>query len=420
MAGVMVGTEEAVIRPLSIYADAPGSRVIRRLGEEKWNTQSIGILSDRSWYVSQHSSIEELADDLAEHPSIQAVAVLDDAMRVLGVIVRRDIMGALARPYGRDVLRRRPVREHAEKVPTFDFTENIYNVNEILGEALHSLDVTWYALTDKRASFRGLFSSREMLIYMSDLSKSDLDMARSLQKKLTGEVSSYHEMTFDLVASSKTAKGVGGDYYSVDNYSSHKWVISICDVSGKGMAASLITSIIWGMSSIFDFSKGIGEFIRQVNRYLFRTFEAEKFITGMFLDFNARSGKLTICDMGHSYIYLYRGGRLSRIKTNSSNLPIGITPENEPVLNKMRLQPNDIILVPTDGLLEQENLEGALYTPERIQSIIRKNHHRQLDDLHTELIQDFDRFRGAAHLHDDVTYVLLKYFENHGDDSLGA
>jgi sigma-B regulation protein RsbU (phosphoserine phosphatase) len=174
------------------------------------------------------------------------------------------------------------------------------------------------------------------------------------------------------------------------------------------------------MSSIFDFSKGIGDFIRHVNRYLFRTFEAEKFITGMFLDFNSRKGKMTICDMGHSYIYLYRGGRLSRIKTNTSNLPIGIVPENDPVLNKMRLQPNDIILIPTDGLLEQENLNGALYTPERIQSIIRKNQHRQLDDIHTELIQDFDRFRGAAHLHDDVTYVLLKYFENHEDDNLGV
>ena len=420
MSSAMVGTEEAVIPAPSIYADEPGSRVIRRLGEEKRNTQSIGILSDRSWYVSQHSSIEELADDLAEYPSIQAVAVVDETMRVLGVIIRRDIMGDLARPYGRDVLRRRPVREHVDKVPTFDFTENIYNVNEILGDALHSLDITWYALIDESGSFRGLFSSREMLIYMSDLSKSDLDMARSLQKKLTGEVSSYHEMNFDLVAASKTAKGVGGDYYSVDNYAANRWVISICDVSGKGIAASLITSIIWGMSVIFDFSKGIGEFIRHVNRYLFRTFEAEKFITGMFLDFNARSGKMKICDMGHSYIYLYRNERLSRIKTNSSNLPIGITPENEPILNKMRLQPNDIILVPTDGLLEQENLEGALYTPERIQSILRKNHHRQLDDLHAALIQDFDRFRGTAHLHDDVTYVLLKYFEDHGDDNLGA
>ena len=396
-----------------------GSRVLRRLKEEKRNTQTIGILSSRSWYVHDYATVEELTDDLTEHPSVQAVAVVDDQMLVHGVIVRRDLMGSLARPYGRDVLRRRPVMEQAERVPSFEVNQNIHTVNEALGTSLHAEDISWYALVGDQQVYRGLFSSREMLIYMSDLSRSDLDMARSLQKKLTGEVTSIHEMTFDLVASSKTAKGVGGDYYAVDKFSEDRWVVSVCDVSGKGVAASLVTSVMWGMSSIFDFCKGVGEFVRQVNRYIYRTFEAEKFVTGIFLDFNASDGSVIVCDMGHSYIYLYRNGRLSRIKTNTRNLPIGIMPENEPVLNRMTLKPDDIILIPTDGLLEQENFEGALYTPERIQMVMNRNHGKQLDDIHSALIEDFNTFKGAQHLHDDVTYVLLKFFDEHKDESLG-
>lgn len=396
-----------------------GSRVLRRLSEDKRNAQTIGILANRSWYVAADATVEDLADDLSEHPSVMALAVLENDMTVYGVIVRRELMGALARPYGRDVLRHRSVKEQAVSVLSFEYTQNIHTVSEALDDGLHGDDVTWYALVDEKQIFRGLFSSRQMLIYMSDISKNDLEMARTLQKKLTGEVSSIHEMQFDLVASSKTAKGVGGDYYSIDKYDKERWIISVCDVSGKGVAASLITSVIWGMSSIFDFHKGLGEFVRVVNRYLFRTFEAEKFVTGIFLDFDQKTGNTVVCDMGHSYIYLYRKGRLNRIKTNSSNLPIGITPENEPVLNRMKMKPEDIIFIPTDGLLEQENFNGELYTPERIQYIIDQNSGKQLDDIHRALIEDFDQFRGAQHMHDDVTYVLLKYFDEPEDDSLG-
>ena len=409
-------TKEAV----GHHGAAQGSRVLRRLGEEKRNTQTIGTLGDRSWYVSAGATVEDLADDLTEHPSVMAVAAVEDDMTVRGVIVRRDLMGALARPYGRDVLRRRPVREQAVGVQAFEYNQNIHTVSEALGDGLHGEDISYYALVDETQQFKGLFSSRQMLIYLSDMSRNDLEMARNLQKKLTGEVSSIHEMRFDLVASSKTAKGVGGDYYSVDKYGEDKWIISVCDVSGKGVAASLITSVMWGMSSIFDFGKGLGEFVRVVNRYLFRTFEAEKFVTGIFLDFNPTTGGTIVCDMGHSYIYLYRNGKLNRIKTNSSNLPIGIVPENEPVLNKMKMRPGDILFLPTDGLLEQENFDGELYTPERIQSVIDRNKDRQLDDIHAALIDDFNKFRGAQHLHDDVTYVLLKYFDEPEDDSLGG
>ena len=416
---VTVKPEKVVKEEIGNSGTMSGSRVLRRLPEEKRNTQTIGILGSRSWYVAADATVENLADDLAEHPSVMALAVLEEDMTVYGVIVRRELMGDLARPYGRDVLRRRPVREKAVSVLSFEYTQNIHTVSEALDDGLHGDDVTWYALVDEKQVFRGLFSSRQILIYMSDISRNDLEMARTLQKKLTGEVSSIHEMRFDLVASSKTAKGVGGDYYSIDKYSDDKWIISVCDVSGKGVAASLITSVMWGMSSIFDFSKGLGEFVRVVNRYLFRTFEAEKFVTGIFLEFDPASGNTLICDMGHSYIYLYRKGKLNRIKTHSSNLPIGIMPENEPVLNRMKLKPGDIIFIPTDGLLEQENYNGELYTPERIQSVIGKNKERQLDDIHLALIEDFDRFRGAQHMHDDVTYVLLKYFDEHEDDSLG-
>ena len=418
--------EDAKSRPEKVakeavghHGAAGGSRVLRRLGEEKRNTQTIGILSDRSWYVSAEAKVEDLADDLTEHPTVMAVAAVEADMTVCGVISRRDLMGTLAKPYGRDVLRRRPVREQAVAVPLFEYSQNIHTVSEALGDDLHGEDVSWYALVDGQRVFRGLFSSRQMLIYLSDMSRNDLEMARTLQKKLTGEVSSIHEMKFDLVASSKMAKGVGGDYYSVDKYSGEKWIISVCDVSGKGMAASLITSVMWGMSSIFDFRKGLGEFVRMVNRYLFRTFEAEKFVTGIFLDFDPAAGRVIVCDMGHSYIYLYRDGRLSRIKTNTGNLPMGIMPENEPVLNRMKLKPGDLLLIPTDGLLEQENLDGELYTPERIQSVLDANGRRQLDDIHAALLSDFNAFRGARHLHDDVTYVLLKYFDEHEDDSLG-
>jgi sigma-B regulation protein RsbU (phosphoserine phosphatase) len=395
-----------------------GSRVIRRLDPGKKKTQSIENLCDRSWFVNENATIEDVARDLEDYPTIQAVAVVDQDMKVTGIINRQSFFGLLSRPFFRDLFSRKPLKKHQEAVTSFQFDLNILSVNELLGDKLNADEINWYVLNDTYGVYKGIFSSRDMLIYMSDLSRSDLDMARNIQKKLTGEISSIHEMTFDLVASSQMSKGVGGDYYSINKYLDDRWMLSLCDVSGKGVAASLITSVMWGMASVFDFRKGVKEFVHIVNRYLYRTFEGEKFITGIFMDFNSSTGEIVICDMGHSYIYLYRNGQLKQLNTSSRNLPIGIVHKNDIVLNRLRLIPGDILFIPTDGLMEQENPDGVLYNQQQVENVFRSSSDLPLDNLFNHLMEDFNTFRKGRHLHDDVTAMMLKFFDEHEDDSL--
>jgi len=213
----------------------------------------------------------------------------------------------------------------------------------------------------------------------------------------------------ELVASSHTAKGVGGDFYKVIQYERGRWLVALCDVSGKGVAASIITSVLWGMMSIYDFRNGMLPFIRQVNSYLVRTFETEKFVTAVFLDYDEATGEVSVCDLGHSHLFLFRQGQMRTIRTNQNNLPLGISPDLDPRTDTFRPRPSDLLFVITDGLIEQANLEGEEYSLSRIAALFGGHQSAPVETISDRLLEDFNRFRGRRPLGDDVTWALMRF-----------
>jgi sigma-B regulation protein RsbU (phosphoserine phosphatase) len=128
-----------------------------------------------------------------------------------------------------------------------------------------------------------------------------------------------------------------------------------------GRGASLVTTSISGMYSIYDFSKGVTGFISSLNDYIASSFDSQKFVTGIFVEFDENTAELNFYDMGHSYIYIYRHSRLFRLKTNSSNLPLGVGPELDPACDTMTLEQGDLLILITDGIAEQVNPAGEEY-----------------------------------------------------------
>ena len=249
-----------------------------------------------------------------------------------------------------------------------------------------------------------------MLIYLSDQTKRDISMAQQLQKRIVKERDYFDTNNFEISASANPAKGVGGDFYAVKNYNNTNWIITLCDVSGKGVAASIITSVIWGMMSIFDFNKGLKRFIVELNNYLVNTFGTEKFVTALFIDFNETTGHVRLCDLGHSYLYTFRDNTLIKLKTNSNNMPLGILPDITPEFCQFTMNKDDILFLLTDGLLEQVNTDRRTYSLSRVEIVLRENHEKRLNDVRDTLLEDFHQFRSLAHLQDDITFLFLRYY----------
>ncbi|MDC7222820.1 MAG: SpoIIE family protein phosphatase [Spirochaetales bacterium] len=392
--------------------------MLNRIPLEKQRKQTIGFLGTGSWYIHNDCRVEELMRALEDHKSshIYALAVVDRELKNLGLIVTRELFSLVGRQYGRAILGKKSVQDVMNReTPAFHMNENIFAVGDQLEENLRNDEITYYLLHDREHHFKGIFSSRDILIHLSNMTKNDMVMAQSIQRKISREETSIHETRFDLVASTQPAMDVGGDCYLIKNYHKNRWLFSVCDASGKGIAASLLTTTIWGMMSIYEFHQGVSLFLKKVNNYLYAALESERFITGIFLDFHGKSGKVLIYDMGHSYLYIHRKGRLKRIPM-TGNPPLGIQELESVSVGTLKLKEEDYLFVPTDGLLEQSDSKGALYSIKRVEKIINKNIHKPIEFIKNEIRQDFQKFKGKEHVHDDVTFLLLKYYGKEATD----
>ena len=385
--------------------------ILRHVRAEQARNQSISQITTQFSYVPDHVRVESLAQALSKDESITAVGVVDQDGRVQGLVDRVEFFGLLGRPYGRDVLRNLAVTEVMKAAPSFRHDTNLFTIAEELEEYLKASEISYFLLDDEHGRFRGIFSTHDLLLHLSNMTQNDIALARQLQSRLVRERELVAGSNFEFTAYSASAKGVGGDFYSIQPYGESDWFVSMCDVSGKGVSASIVTSVIWGMMNVYDFRRGMRPFIRELNNYMVRTFEAEKFVTGLFLTYDESRCELQICDMGHSHIFVYRGGKLLRVSTNQNNLPLGVVADVETRMSRFVPQTGDVLLVVTDGLLEQQNAEGEVYSLDRVTQILQRREGQPVEMTNDALVEDFEEFRGNHHLNDDVTYAIMRFVE---------
>lgn len=383
-------------------------RTLRELATPIALGEVIGKVASAGWYVEEGSNVLEVADDLALAAEIYAVAVTDAELRVVGVVVRRDFFTLIGRPFGRDVLRHHVIRSVCEPVRTFHFDTNLFVAAEEIDRLGDTTGMQTFALLDRGERFAGLFSSRDLLVYLSNITKRDIELARTIQVRIVREFEQILGTGLEMLCSSYMAKGVGGDFYTSVAWGSSHRLICICDVSGKGVAASLITAVLHGMIHAFDLAQGLLPLIDALNRFVVRTFRQERFLTGIFIDLDERTGLFSACDLGHGHGYVFRGGRLHRLKGDEANLPIGVRESLSPKLYRYRLAGDDLLLLFTDGLFEQTNLQGKTYSLKRIEELARRHARSGLKSLRVRLFEDFHHFRESAPLKDDVTVVLAR------------
>ena len=376
---------------------------------ENARNQAISQIASDFHYVTTGAMVEDLTEALGSNESIGAVGVVDDEGKTVGIVSRKEFFGLLSRPYGRDVLKNLDVTEVMSEAPTFAADTNLFTIAEELDQYLKSSEIAYFPMSDSNGAFRGIFSTHDLLLHLSNMTQADITLARRLQSRLVRERELVVGQSFEFSAYSASARGVGGDFYSIQQSTEDEWIISLCDVSGKGVSASVVTSVIYGMMSIYDFQHGVRPFITKLNDFMVRTFEAEKFVTGLFMTFNETEGTLLIVDMGHSHIFAWRGGRLMRVATNQQNLPLGVVAETQPRVSRFRPQEDDVLLFVTDGLLEQKNSSGDEYSIERVSALLKKQAERPVEVINDAIIADFESFRGNHHLTDDVTYGIMKF-----------
>lgn len=194
-------------------------------------------------------------------------------------------------------------------------------------------------------------------------------------------------------------KEVGGDFYDV-NVSPRAVTVIVADVSGKGISAALLASVIHGMFYA-QVSSGTSllDAVTSVNRFLCSRVAGQKYATLLAVQLD-REGMLRMVNCGHVPAVLVEDGTVTQIE--EGDMPVGLMPEATFHLIECRLKPGSRLLLLTDGITETENFDGAEFGFAGL-----KPHVGSQNPL-AEIMEAVQSYSGGREAQDDRTLVVLE------------
>jgi len=264
--------------------------------------------------VLREANAVVLADELGKRPDIEVMAIVDSERRPMGMLTRAYLFSLLGKPFGREVLAKTAVWELAEVVPLLDSHAGLFSA-DTEGAASYRI------LVDGEGRFLAVLAARDLARHLSRITEDDIELAGRIQERLEAGNEIVSGVGFIFEAWSRPARGVGGDFWYSKRLGDGSWFLALCDVSGKGVAASLVVALVSGMLRMYDFGKGLGTLVIALNEALVATFHLERYLTGFFCIFNPDTHVIQIADMGHSHAFVFREGRARRLKAAVANLP---------------------------------------------------------------------------------------------------
>ncbi|UCE41686.1 MAG: SpoIIE family protein phosphatase [Candidatus Aminicenantes bacterium] len=240
-----------------------------------------------------------------------------------------------------------------------------------------------------------------------DKMEKELSLAAQIQKdflpKETPECKG-----FDITGYMIPCYQVGGDYYDYIPIGSDRLGITIADVSGKGVSASLLmASLRASLHSEVHIHYDIEKMTVKLNDFIHRSSSINSFITFFFCELNMKSGELKFVNAGHNPpIVMDKKGKISRLE--SSGLCLGMFPNVEYTAQSITLNQGDTTLLFTDGITESRNKDNMEFEEEKLVKLLKKNSKLLAHELIGAIQKEVETFTADTEQMDDQTVVVIK------------
>jgi len=227
----------------------------------------------------------------------------------------------------------------------------------------------------------------------------ELGIAASIQQRLLAVT--LPEVPFARVnGRNLSCKEIGGDFFEAVNTPQGLAVV-LADVSGKGVSAALLASILQGMvySQLIS-GMPLVEIVDAVNRFFTYKHIGEKYAT-MIITRLRSDGDLEYVNCGHVPPVWICGKEV--LRPSHGNLPVGLLADATYSSDRCQMKAGDRLILVTDGVTEAENARGDMFDSERLEHVAGKS--ASMEDVFTAVAD----FCGGTPLNDDCTVVELSY-----------
>jgi len=212
--------------------------------------------------------------------------------------------------------------------------------------------------------------------------------------------SPFKENGFEIAAHFTAAREISGDFYDWYRAANGRIALTLGDVMGKGLPASLMMATaraaLRGAAGVEPLEAGV----KQAAGVMSAALEVNHaYVTVFHCTFDPDSGDVDYVDAGHGHARLLRGATGQELLPQRS-APIGIFPDSQFLAGKARLEPGDSLVVFSDGLLD---LRPDLATKE-----VQLPYEARRAATAQEMVDILAHGSRDKELFDDVTVLALK------------
>jgi sigma-B regulation protein RsbU (phosphoserine phosphatase) len=237
--------------------------------------------------------------------------------------------------------------------------------------------------------------------------ETELEMARQIQSSILPAsvpqlenlriAASYHPMT-----------SVAGDFYQFVGSNKNHLGILVADVSGHGVPAALISSMIKvAMQSVAVHAHDPAQVLGGLNRILWSEAHGQ-FASAAYVWIDAENRNALYSAAGHPPLLCWRNARGEMLRVESNGLLFGVNPDSDYPVCTVPLEPSDRFLLYTDGVTETENAAGEAFGDRQLERVVRDNRLQPASELSRQVLSELQRWRPAAvNQQDDITLIVV-------------
>ena len=216
------------------------------------------------------------------------------------------------------------------------------------------------------------------------------------------------EGRFDIFMQMLPAREVGGDLYDVVELGKDRLVITIGDVCGKGVPASLFMAVTQTvMRLVLRFGQDLPAEIGAANKLLVANNRESMFATLICGVLDLALGTMIYCNCGHNPALVLRRGSRQFESLRSNDPPLGVADDIAYASQSVALAPGDMLFLYTDGITEAENPDSIQFGTQRLEQAILEVRGQPARRTVEQVIGSVRDFVKDTPQSDDITCIAI-------------
>lgn len=236
----------------------------------------------------------------------------------------------------------------------------------------------------------------------------EISIASNIQKNLLPKEIKI-PFPMDRAEYFEPAKEIGGDYYDYNVIDKDRLFITIGDVSGKGVPASLLmTTIRATLKTLCHTDDNVQDILTNLNNFVCADMSEEMFVTIFHSLYDSRTQTLYYSNAGHNPLLVLKNNENRVTEEVVKGAAIGFLQGYKYKLGRLELQKGDVLVYYTDGITEAENSKKELYGKERLKKVLEESRGMDSEDIKNSILKSVDSFREGFEQVDDITLLVIK------------